>query len=163
MSAARQGRRATPRCRPGFLNSNNYVGTTLQNLIGTATGYHDLSDVSDECRDAPRFDVLPGITVLDGTVGQPFQVTIKIPGSAIASKFKPTGVWHKDDGIGSVPTQLPNCTYDANNVPQPQLTAAGICVGSLVQAERLEGHHRDRVGPRERQLLDRLSESLKEQ
>ena len=80
----------------------------------------------------------PGSPFWTGTVAQPFQVTIKIPGSAFSSKFKPTGVWHKDDGIGSVATKLQNCTYDANNVPQPQLTPEGICVGSLVQVKGLK-------------------------
>jgi hypothetical protein len=64
-------------------------------------------------------------------IAQPFQVQIRIPGGALPSGFKPTGVWHKDDGTGSLPTQLPNCTY-VNNVPQPQLAPQGICIGSLV-------------------------------
>jgi uncharacterized repeat protein (TIGR01451 family) len=118
---------------PGFLNSNNYVGTTLQNLIGTAGCTTCLTYQTNVVMPlAPTF--FPGSPFWTGTVAQPFQVTIKIPGSAFDSKFKPSGVWHKDDSPGSLATQLPNCTY-VNNVPQPQLALQGICVGSLVQAK----------------------------
>jgi hypothetical protein len=120
---------------PGFLNSNNYVGTTLQNLIGSAAGCTTcLTYQTNVVMPLASTFNLPGNPFWTGTVGQPFQVQIRIPGGALPSGFKPTGVWHKDDGTGSLPTQLPNCTY-VNNVPQPQLAPQGICVGSLVQVK----------------------------
>ncbi len=124
---------------PGFLNSNNYVGTTLQNLIGSATGCTTCLTYQTKVVMplAKTFALGTGNPFWTGLIAQPtqpFQVTIKIPGSAFDSKFKPVGVWHQDDALGSVPTQLQSCTYDVNNVPQPQLTPEGICVGSLVQA-----------------------------
>jgi hypothetical protein len=74
----------------------------------------------------------PGNPFWTGSIAQPFQVTIKIPGAAVGN-FKPTGVWHKNDSVGATPTKLQNCTYDTDGNPQPQLTTEGICVAQLVQ------------------------------
>jgi len=126
------GQTSSVKMPPGFLNSNNYVGTTLQNLLGTpgcTTCLQYQTNVTMPL--APKFQTTSPFWT--GTIAQPFQVTIKIPGGALANGFKPSGVWHRDDTTGAVPTQLQKCTYDANNNPQPQLTTAGICIASLVQ------------------------------
>jgi len=126
------GQTSSVKMPPGFLNSNNYVGTTLQNLLGTpgcTTCLQYQTNVTMPL--APKFQTTSPFWT--GTIAQPFQVTIKIPGGALTNGFKPSGVWHRDDTTGAVPTQLQKCTYDANNNPQPQLTTAGICIASLVQ------------------------------
>jgi hypothetical protein len=138
LSAGGSGQSSSVTMPPGFLNSNNYVGTTLQNLIGSAAGCTTCLTYQTNVVMPLASTFVPAngnpfwTGLIAQPIAQPFQVQIRIPGGALPSGFKPTGVWHKDDGTGSLPTQLPNCTY-VNNVPQPQLAPQGICIGSLVQ------------------------------
>jgi uncharacterized repeat protein (TIGR01451 family) len=116
---------------PGFFN-HDYVGTTLKNLLTASPGCSTCLKYQTNVNMplAPAF--APGNPFWTGTNAQPFQVTITIPGVDLPSGFKPTGVWHQDDSVGGTPTQLHNCTY-ISGVPQPQATAEGICIASLVQ------------------------------
>lgn len=116
---------------PGFLNNNSFVGTTLQNLIGTpdagCTGclkFH--TDVT--MPSAPNFN--PHNPFWNGTNAAPYELDVRIPAAQLPNGFHTHNVWHKDDSVGATIQKLQNCTYDALGNPQPQLTPQGICVGT---------------------------------
>ena len=122
---------------PGsFVNSNAFVGTTLQNLSGPA------AEPPSVCGDCLAFETritIPTSTVFgttgpffNGTTAVPFTWTLRLPGSLHPPPFVAHGVWHAD-GNGNV-VKLPNCARDALNNPLPLTTSPGICVSSLTQA-----------------------------
>ena len=119
---------------PGsFVNSNAFVGTTLQNLSGPA------AMPPSTCGDCFAFETritIPTTTVFgttgpffNGTTALPFTWTLTLPRALHPPPFQAHFVWHAD-GNGTV-VRLPNCARDALNNPLPLTTSPGICVSSI--------------------------------
>jgi hypothetical protein len=138
LSAGGPGQSSTIKLPPGFVNSNNYVGTTLQNLSGTAAPVPPLT-VCGTCLHFDSDVTIPlaknygtGGPFLNALLqGTPYTFTIQIPGGLLTNGFKPSGVWHQD-GAGNI-VQLTACAVDSNNNPIPLTTDPGICIASLTQ------------------------------
>jgi hypothetical protein len=138
LSAGGPGQSSSIQLPPGFVNSNNYVGTTLQNLSGTAATVPPLT-VCGTCLHFETDVTIPLATnystagpflnaLLQGT---PYTFTVRIPAGLLPNGFKPNGVWH-EDGAGQV-VQLTACAVDSSNNPIPLTTDPGICIASLTQ------------------------------
>ena len=109
----------------GFVNSFNWVGTTLSNHTGTTcpTCLPYITDITIPAASSfntsgPFFDA--------SSTTKPFTWRLFVPKSAVPIGFKPTTVFH--DGVA-----LPMCAIVAGN-PVPNTSPPGICVTSLVRS-----------------------------
>lgn len=124
------GQTSSVKMPPGFVNSKNYVGVTLQNLTATTPPAACTTCLSF------RTDVHMPLAVAFSTSGPfwnnltpaPFSFSLTIPGALLPNGFKPTVLWHRDDAGNSI--ALPNC---ADTGGLPPTSAPGICVSSLTQ------------------------------
>ena len=125
---------------PGFLNSKNYVGVTLQNFSGDSVTTPPL------CGTCIKFKTVVSIPLAtqfsttgpfyDGTSTAAYRWTVFIPGSLLPSGFKPTHLYHVglDDQGNPWEGYLDTCPKDPVTGAFVPLTATpGLCETSVTQ------------------------------